>query len=66
MKVARKIRKLGWQVLRIWEHEIRNSPFRAVARLKSAILKRCGNTELPQPFAEKNVGQGLQSISPGT
>jgi len=34
--VTRTLRKRGWRVLRIWEHDLRN-PTRVVARLRKAL-----------------------------
>ena len=38
-RVSRDLRKTGWRVLRLWEHEIRRTPTQAVLRLKSYIKK---------------------------
>jgi DNA mismatch endonuclease (patch repair protein) len=34
---TRKLRALGWQVIRIWEHELKTSPNQAVARIAVAL-----------------------------
>ena len=36
----RKLRRLGWKVLRIWEHEIERDPEECVDRILSAREKR--------------------------
>lgn len=35
-QVTRELRKAGWRVLRLWEHELRSSP-RAAARVQKAL-----------------------------
>ena len=42
IKVSREIRTHGWHVLRIWEHEIRMNPSRAISRLQLLIRKSEG------------------------
>lgn len=32
----RRLRRLGWKVLRLWEHQIENDPERCVARIVAA------------------------------
>lgn len=36
----RKLRRLGWKVLRIWEHEIERAPEKCIDRILSAREKR--------------------------
>jgi DNA mismatch endonuclease Vsr len=38
-RISREIKRLGWKVLRIWEHEIKLAPSHAVFKLQSAIQK---------------------------
>ena len=35
--VGRELRRLGWRVLRIWEHDLRNHPDRVIARILRAL-----------------------------
>lgn len=35
-----KLRKDGWKVLRIWEHEIKNNPSHALDRIKKFLVKQ--------------------------
>ena len=32
-----KLRKAGWKVLRIWEHEIKKNPEKVIAKIKKAL-----------------------------
>ena len=36
----RRLRRNGWRVIRIWEHEIDNCPDGAVARITEAVRER--------------------------
>lgn len=36
-KTNKELRKNGWDVLRIWEHELRNNPEECVLRVKEAL-----------------------------
>lgn len=38
-KVSRKLRQDGWQVLRIWEHEVKANPVKAAMRIRSLLDK---------------------------
>lgn len=38
-KVTVYLRKIGWKVLRIWEHDIKENPSRAVNRVINFIKK---------------------------
>lgn len=40
LKVTRQLRKEGWKVIRIWEHQLTNSPEKAVSRVQTALLER--------------------------
>lgn len=40
LKVTRQLRKEGWKVIRIWEHQLTNSPEKAVSRVQAALLER--------------------------
>lgn len=35
--VGRELRRLGWRVLRIWEHDLRKHPGRVIARILRAL-----------------------------
>ena len=37
--VGKTLRKTGWRVLRIWEHELSKNPARAVKRIREALAK---------------------------
>ena len=39
LAVNRNLRRLGWRVVRIWEHRLRHSPTRALATLNTALRK---------------------------
>lgn len=39
-RVSARLRKRGWSVIRIWEHEIRDNPERAMARIERAVARR--------------------------
>jgi len=45
----RKLRSLGWKVLRIWEHQIERSPLKCIERILSAREARCGGSKLRGP-----------------
>ena len=36
-KTNRKLRREGWKVVRIWEHEIRKSPEKVFEKIKSVV-----------------------------
>lgn len=40
LKVTRQLRKEGWKVIRVWEHQLTNSPEKAVSRVQTALLER--------------------------
>lgn len=35
--VTRTLRKLGWRVIRIWEHELAKAPLRCVSRIRYGL-----------------------------
>lgn len=37
LRVSRELRENGWRVLRIWEHELKQSPGRVIGRIKRAL-----------------------------
>lgn len=37
--VSKTLRKAGWRVLRIWEHELSKNPARCVTRVREALAK---------------------------
>lgn len=37
--VSRQLRRNGWNVLRLWEHEIRDTPTKVITRVKLSIKK---------------------------
>jgi DNA mismatch endonuclease, patch repair protein len=39
-RVDRELRKLGWQVVRIWEHELRENLPGAVARVRELLMRQ--------------------------
>ena len=39
--VNRRLRKEGWSIIRIWEHELRKSPDNAVARISRRVRRTC-------------------------
>lgn len=38
-RVNRKLKAMGWQVIRVWEHEVRASPDRAAKRLQKRMQR---------------------------
>lgn len=40
-QVNMELRKDGWKVVRIWEHDIKRNPEKAIAKILSAIGKIC-------------------------
>jgi DNA mismatch endonuclease, patch repair protein len=38
--VAAEHRKLGWKIIRVWEHSIKTRPEACVSRIKAAVLSR--------------------------
>jgi DNA mismatch endonuclease, patch repair protein len=47
-KVGRALRSQGWKVVRIWEHELRSDPSRAIAKVSGARdLKRGSASKQP-------------------
>jgi DNA mismatch endonuclease Vsr len=41
-KRSAELRRLGWRVLRIWEHEARRSPDKCVTRVRQALRRSYG------------------------
>lgn len=39
-KINRKLKKIGWKVVRIWEHEIKKNPTKAISRIEKALVKK--------------------------
>lgn len=37
---TRKLRRAGWRVVRVWEHELKRSPERALSRIMRVLGKR--------------------------
>lgn len=37
-KMTKKLKKRGWQVLRIWEHEIKNKPEFAIGKIEKSLM----------------------------
>jgi DNA mismatch endonuclease (patch repair protein) len=46
VKVTRQLRREGWKVIRIWEHQLNACPEKSVSRVKTAIEKTCWLGEL--------------------
>ena len=45
--VTRTLKKRGWRVLRIWQHELtRNNEKRCVNRIRRVLIKKIGQAEL--------------------
>jgi len=38
--VAAEHRKLGWKIIRVWEHSIKTRPEACISRIKAAVLSR--------------------------
>lgn len=38
-KIARQLRRKGWRVIRVWEHEVRADPEKAARRILSCLQK---------------------------
>src|SRR5438876_382109 len=38
-RVSRQLRTLGWEVIRLWEHELRRGPERVIDRMVRTLLK---------------------------
>lgn len=36
-RVNKQLRQMGWRVVRIWEHSVDNSPFKAIEKIKLAL-----------------------------
>jgi DNA mismatch endonuclease (patch repair protein) len=52
----RQLRRLGWKVIRIWEHQIERDPERCVNRILSVRLERLGYTAGFQNVARREKG----------
>lgn len=39
-KISRKLRRSGWSVLRLWEHDIERNPDKCMRRIKAKIKER--------------------------
>jgi len=39
-KTRAKLRKLGWKVIRIWEHEIKKNPEKIIAKIQRELEKK--------------------------
>ena len=42
-KVRAKLRRGGWKVLTIWEHEVKRSPHKVIRKIQSALDNLSGN-----------------------
>jgi len=40
LKYTHALQKRGWKVIRIWEHELKNEPARAIKRIRDALEER--------------------------
>jgi DNA mismatch endonuclease (patch repair protein) len=49
----RRLRRMGWRVLRLWEHQVTRTPEKCVARIATRILDPC-----PLPPTPATVGKG--------
>lgn len=45
-RVDRQLRKAGWSIIRIWEHELRNPSGRLESRLRRALARRSHKNEM--------------------
>ncbi len=41
-KVARILRRLGWRVIRLWEHELRRAPETCLSKIKAVLKAKAG------------------------
>ncbi|MFA6486495.1 MAG: very short patch repair endonuclease [Candidatus Magasanikbacteria bacterium] len=39
-EVSRQLRKMGWKVIRVWEHDLKKSPQKILKKAKQAILEK--------------------------
>ncbi len=51
--VNQKLRRAGWRVIRVWEHELWPSPFPAVNRIRGALSSQRPPRQRPPLFLEK-------------
>lgn len=42
-KISRKLRRHGWSVLRIWEHDIHKNPDKCIGKIQKKIYERSRN-----------------------
>ena len=42
-RVSAKLRRSGWKVLRIWEHEVKSSPQKVVRKIRASLDKLSGS-----------------------
>ena len=36
-RINRELKNLGWRVVRIWEHDVKNDPFSAIQKIKNNL-----------------------------
>ena len=54
----RRLRRLGWKVLRLWEHQVEKSPEKCVARIASRIADACPAALTPATVGRRNRNAG--------
>ena len=49
-----KLQRIGWKVIRVWEHEVNDLELaeHAVLRVKSAVRRPSGGIAVPSPQSE--------------
>jgi len=46
-RVDAELKDAGWRVVRLWEHEVKNSPRRCAARIERTVRVRRGKADRP-------------------
>ena len=60
VKVSRLLRKQGWRVVRIWEHEIRAKPNGILRQLDKLGLERAGRRPVGSPHNSASVSRSIR------
>src|SRR4030095_1726568 len=71
-KTFQKLRRMGWVVVRIWEHQLKRDPDGCLERVEAAILKQVRGSAVPARArataapSTRSVGSGETSADRNT
>ena len=59
-RITRKLRNSGWYVIRLWEHELKKSPTRAIRRIVNGMDR--AQVQLEETNARKGKRRANQRV----